>query len=143
MSWNEAAADLFGVPAAQALGQPVTDVAGQPCTVTGLGRESLASLVADEGGWSGSLLYQRQDGSEFLLQATGLRVPLERSTGTLWISHLPGKDSDQRALGEALALAAAERLRLPIIAEACQLVGSSLGLEVVSHQGVTRTTPAQ
>ena len=29
MSWNGAAADLFGV-AAQALGQPVTDVAGQP-----------------------------------------------------------------------------------------------------------------
>src|SRR5882724_2962968 len=91
MSWNGTAADLFGVPAAQALGQPVADIAGQPRTVTGLGRESLASLVAAEGGWSGSLLYQRQDGSEFLIQATGLRVPLERGTGTLWISHLPGK----------------------------------------------------
>ncbi len=142
MSWNEAAADLFGVPAAQALGQPVTDVAGQPCTVTGLGRESLASLVADEGGWSGSLLYQRQDGSEFLLQATGLRVPLERSTGTLWISHLPGKDSDQRALGEALALAAAERRRLTMIAEAGKLFGSSLDLDVVLDQVVTRTAQA-
>ena len=28
MCWNEAAAGLFGVPAAQALGRPVADVAG-------------------------------------------------------------------------------------------------------------------
>ena len=99
VSWNEAAADLFGVPAAQALGQPVADVAGQPRTVTGLGRESLAPVTAAitaEGRWSGPLLYQRKDGSEFLIQATGLRVPLECGTGTLWIAHLPGKDSDQR-----------------------------------------------
>ena len=142
MSWNGAAADLFGVPAAQALGQPVADVAGQPRTVTGLGRESLASLVAAEGGWSGSLLYQRRDGSEFLLQATGLRVPLERGTGTLWISHLPGKDSDQRALGEALALAAAERRRLTMIAEAGKLFGSSLDLDVVLDRVVTQTAQA-
>ena len=38
-----------------------------------------------------------------------LGAPLERGSGTLWLSHLPGRDSDQRALGEALALAAAER----------------------------------
>src|SRR6266478_2118427 len=85
MSWNEAAADLFGVPAAQALGQPAADVAGQPRTVTGLSRGSLAPVlaaIAAEGGWSGSLLCRRQDGSEFLIQATGLRVPLERGTGT-------------------------------------------------------------
>jgi PAS domain S-box-containing protein len=91
MSWNEAAADLFGVPAAQALGQPAADVVGQPRTVTGLGRETLAALVAAEGGWFGSLLWRRRDGSEFLLQATGLRVPLERGTGILWISHRPGQ----------------------------------------------------
>jgi hypothetical protein len=142
MSWNGTAADLFGVPAAQALGQPVADITGQPRTVTGLGRESLASLVAAEGGWSGSLLYQRQDGSEFLIQATGLRVPLERGTGTLWISHLPGKDSDQQALGEALALAAAERRRLTMIAEAGKLFGSSLDLDVVLDQVVTKTAQA-
>ena len=46
MSWNGAAADLFGVPAAQAMGQPVADVAGRPRTVTGLGRENLASVIA-------------------------------------------------------------------------------------------------
>ena len=95
-----------------------------------------------EGGWSGSLLYQRQDGSEFLLQATGLRVPLERGTGTLWLSHLPGKDSDQQALGEALALAAAERRRLTMIAEAGKLFGSSLDLDVVLDLVVTKTAQA-
>ena len=145
MSWNEAAADLFGVPAAQALGQPVTDVAGQPRTVTGLGRESLAPVIAAitaEGRWSGSLLYQRQDGSEFLIQATGLRVPLQRGTGTLWLSGLPGHDSDQQALGEALALAAAERRRLTMIAEAGKLFGSSLDLDVVLDQVVTKTAQA-
>jgi len=142
VSWNEAAADLFGVPAAQALGQPVGDVAGEPHTVTGLGRGSLAGLITAEGGWSGSLLFQRQDGSEFLIQATGLRAPLERGTGTLWISHLPGKDSDQQALGEALALAAAERRRLTMIAEAGKLFGSSLDLEVVLDLVVTKTAQA-
>jgi hypothetical protein len=49
----------------------------------------------------------------------------------LWLSHLHGKDSDQRALGEALALAAAERRRLTMIAEAGKLFGSSLDLDVV------------
>jgi signal transduction histidine kinase len=142
MSWNGTAADLFGRTAAQALGQPVTDIAGQPRTVTGLGRESLASLVADEGWWSGSLLYQRQDGSEFLLQATGLRVPLERGAGTLWLSHLPGKDSGQQALGEALARAAAERRRLTMIAEAGKVFGSSLDLDVVLDQVAKKTAQA-
>jgi signal transduction histidine kinase len=142
VSWNEAAADLFGVPAAQALGQPVADVVGRPLTVTGLGRESLAPVIASEGGWSGSLLCRRQDSSEFLLQATGLRVPLERGTGTLWISHLPGKDSDRQALGEALALAAAERRRLTMIAEAGKLFGSSLDLDVVLDLVVTKTAQA-
>jgi signal transduction histidine kinase/CheY-like chemotaxis protein len=142
LSWNGTAADLFGVPAAQALGQPVGDIAGQPLTVTGLGRESLAGVIAAEGGWSGSLLYQRQDGSEFLLQATGLRVPLERGAGTLWLSHLPGKDSDQQAPGEALTLAAAERRRLTMIAEAGKLFGSSLDLDVVLDLVVTKTAQA-
>jgi signal transduction histidine kinase/CheY-like chemotaxis protein len=145
VSWNEAAADLFGVPAAQALGHPAADVAGQPRTVTGPGRESLDPVIAAitaEGVWSGSLLCQRQDGSEFLIQATGLRVPLERGTGTLWISRLPGKDSDQRVLGEALALAAAERRRLTMIAEAGKLFGSSLDLDVVLDQVVTKTAQA-
>jgi signal transduction histidine kinase/CheY-like chemotaxis protein len=142
MSWNGTAADLFGVPAAQALGQPVADVAGEPRTVTGLGRESLAQVIAEEGGWSGSLLYQRQDGSEFLLQATGLRVPLEPGTGALWLSHLPGKDSDQQALGEALTLAAAERRRLTMVAEAGKLFGSSLDLDVVLDQVATKTAQA-
>ena len=143
MSWNDTAADLFGVPAAQALGRPVADVAGQPRTVTGLGREEpCPGHRASEGWWSGSLLYQRQDGSEFLLQATGLRVPLERGAGTLWLSHLPGKDSDQQALGEALALAAAERRRLTMIAEAGKLFGSSLDLDVVLDLVVTKTAQA-
>src|SRR5450755_1186419 len=142
MSWNETAADLFGVPAAQALGRPVADVAGQLRTVTGLGRESLAPVIAAEGGWSGSLLYERQDGSEFLVQATGLRVPLECGAGILWLSHLPGKDSDQQALGEALALAAAERRRLTMIAEAGKLFGSSLDLDVVLDLVVTKTAQA-
>ncbi len=142
LSWNGTAADLFGVPAAQALGRPVADVAGQPRTVTGLGREDVARVIAAEGGWSGSLLCQRRDGSEFLIQATGLRVPLERGTGTLWIAHLPGEDSDQRALGEALALAAAERRRLTMIAEAGKLFGSSLDLDVVLDLVVTRTAQA-
>ena len=142
MSWNETAADLFGVPAGQALGRTVADVIGKPRTVTGLGRESLAPVVAAEGGWSGSLLFQRQDGSEFLIQATGLRVPLDRGTGTLWISHLPGKDSDQQALGDALALAAAERRRLTMIAEAGKLFGSSLDLDVVLNLVVTKTAQA-
>ena len=145
MSWNGTAAYLFGVPAAQALGQPVADVAGQPHTVDGAGRESLAPVtaaIAAEGGWSGPLLYQRQDGSEFLLQATGLRVPLEGGTGTLWLTHLPGKDSDQYALGEALAGAAAERRRLMMIAEAGKLFGSSLELEVILDRVVTQTAEA-
>jgi signal transduction histidine kinase/CheY-like chemotaxis protein len=145
MSWNEAAADLFGVPAAQALGQPVTDVAGQPRTVTGLGRESLAPVtdaITAEGVWSGSLLCQRQDGSEFLLQATGLRVPLERGAGTLWLSRLPGHGTDQHALGEALALAAAERRRLTMIAEAGKLFGSTLDLDVVLDLVATKTAQA-
>jgi signal transduction histidine kinase/CheY-like chemotaxis protein len=142
VSWNGMAADLFGVPAAQALGQLVADVAGEPRTVTGLGRESLAQVMAGKGGWSGSLLYQRPDGSEFLLQTTGLRVPLERGTGTLWLSHLPGQDSDQQALGEALALAAAERRRLTMISEAGQLFGSSLDLDVVLDRVVTKTAQA-
>jgi PAS domain S-box-containing protein len=141
VSWNRTAADLFGVPTAQALGQSVGDVAGQPLTVSGLDRESLARTIAAEGGWSGSLLYRR-DGSEFLIQATGLRVPLGRGAGTLWLSHLPGKDSDQEALGEALALAAAERRRLTMIAEAGKLFGSSLDLDVVLDQVVTKTAQA-
>ncbi len=141
-SWNEAAADLFGVPAAQALGRPATEVAGQPRTVTGLGREDFARVIAEEGGWYGSLLYQRRDGSEFLLQTTGLRVRLERSAGTLWLTHLPGKDSDQYALGEALAGAAAERRRLMMIAEAGKLFGSSLELEVILDRVVTQTAEA-
>jgi signal transduction histidine kinase/CheY-like chemotaxis protein len=145
MSWNGTAAELFGVPAAQALGQPVADVAGHPRTVAGLGRESLAPVIAAiaaAGRWSGPLLYQRKDGSEFLIQATGLRVPLERGTGTLWLSHLPGHRTDQRALGEALALAAAERRRLTMIAEAGKVFGSSLDLEVVLDQVVTKTAQA-
>jgi PAS domain S-box-containing protein len=131
VSWNGAAASLFGAPAAQALGQPAADVAGEPRTLAGLSREDLARVIAEAGGWSGSLLCRRRDGSEFLLQATGLRVPLERGAGTLWISHLPGKDSDQQAMGEALALAAAEHRRLTMIAEAGKLFGSSLDLDVV------------
>jgi hypothetical protein len=142
MSWNETAAGLFGVPAARALGRPVADVAGHPRTVTSLGREGLAAVLADGGGWSGSLLCRRPDGSEFLLQATGLPVPLERGTGTLWISHLPGNDSDQQALGEALALAAAEHRRLTMIAEAGKLFGSSLDLDVVLDLVVTKTAQA-
>ena len=139
VGWNEAAADLFGVPAAQALGQPVADVAGQPRTVTGLGRESLAPVIAAitaAGGWSGSLLCRRQDGSELLLQATGLRVPLERGTGTLWLSGLPGHGTGQQAL------AAAEHRRLTMIAEAGKLFGSSLDLDVVLNLVVTKTAQA-
>ena len=142
MSWNGTAAELFGMPAVQTLGQPVTDIGGQPRTVTGLGRESLASLVGDEGWWSGSLLCRRQDGSEFLLQATGLRVPLECGAGILWLSHLPGEDSDQQVLGESLALAAAERRRLTMIAEAGKLFGSSLDLDVVLDLVATKTAQA-
>jgi PAS domain S-box-containing protein len=142
VSWNETAAVLFGVPAAQALGQSVAVIAGQQRTVTGLGRESLAPVIAAEGGWSGSRIYQRQDGSEFLVQATGLQVALERGTGILWIAHLPGKDSDQQALGEALALAAAERRRLTLIAEAGKLFGSSLDLDVVLDLVATKTAEA-
>src|SRR3984957_4180336 len=142
LSWNEAAADLFGLPAAQALGRSLADVGGQPRTVTGRGREGLAQVIAVAGWWSGSLLFQRKDRSEFLLQATGLRVTLEHGAGTLWMSHLHGRDSDQRALGEALALAAAERRRLTMIAEAGKLFGSSLDLDVVLGQVVTKTAQA-
>ena len=109
VSWNGGAADLFGMPAAEAVGRLAAEVAGQPRTVTGLGREDFARSSRSGAGGPASLLYQRRDGSEFLLQATGLRVPLEDGAGTLWLAHLPGKDSDQQALGEALALAAAER----------------------------------
>ena len=98
------AAGLFGVPAMEAVGRLATDVAGQPRTVTGLGQEELCPGDRGERGWwSGSLVYQQQDGSEMLLQAIGLRVPLEGGAGTLWLTHLPGKHSDQYALGEALA----------------------------------------
>jgi signal transduction histidine kinase/CheY-like chemotaxis protein len=133
---------LFRVPAAQALGHSLADVGGQPRTVTGLGRESLAPVIAAAGWWSGSLLFQRKDRSEFLLQATGLRVPLEHGAGTLWLSHLHGHDSDQQALGEALALATAERRRLTMIAEAGKLFGSSLDLDVVLDLVVTKTAQA-
>jgi PAS domain-containing protein len=47
--WNGTAADLFGVPAAQALGQLAADVEGQPRTVTGLGREDFAQVIAKQG----------------------------------------------------------------------------------------------
>ena len=60
----------------------------------------------------------------------------------MWLSHLPGKDSDQRALGEALALAAAERRRLTMIAEAGKLFGSSLDLDVVLDLVATKTAQA-
>jgi signal transduction histidine kinase/ActR/RegA family two-component response regulator len=60
----------------------------------------------------------------------------------LWLSHLPGKHSDQRALGEALALAAAERRRLTMIAEAGKLFGSSLELEVILDRVVIQTAEA-
>jgi signal transduction histidine kinase/CheY-like chemotaxis protein len=69
-------------------------------------------------------------------------VALERGTGILWIAHLPGKDSDQQALGEALALAAAERRRLTLIAEAGKLFGSSLDLDVVLDLVATKTAEA-
>ncbi len=140
--WNETAADLFGVPAAQAVGRPAADVVGDHRTVTGLGRKSLTPVIAAAGWWSGSLVYRRQDGSEFMLQATGLRVPLEHGAGTLWLSHLPGRESDQQALGEALALAAAERRRLMMIAEAGKLFGSSLDLDVVLDLVATKTAQA-
>jgi signal transduction histidine kinase/ActR/RegA family two-component response regulator len=142
LSWNEAAAGLFGVPAAQALGRSLTDVGGQPWTVTGRGRESLRPVIAAAGWWSGSLLFQRKHRSEFLLQATGLRVPLVHGAGTLWLSHLHGKDSDQRALVEALALATAEHRRLMLIAEAGKLFGSSLDLDVVLDLVATKTAQA-
>ena len=99
------------------------------------------SSPAREGG-PGHCFTSGSDGSEFLLQATGLRVPLESGAGTLWISHLPGNDSDQQALGEALALAAAEHRRLTMIAEAGKLFGSSLDLDVVLDQVATKTTQA-
>jgi signal transduction histidine kinase/CheY-like chemotaxis protein len=141
--WNGTAADLFGVPTEQALGRPVTDVAGQPRTLTGgLGRENLVPIIAAEGEWSGALLCQRRNGPEFLLQATGLRVPLERGPGILWLSHLPGQDTDQQALGEALALAAAERRRLTMLAEAGKLFGSSLDLDVVLDLVTKKTAQA-
>jgi signal transduction histidine kinase/ActR/RegA family two-component response regulator len=142
LSWNEAAADLFRVPAVQALGQSLTDVGGQPRTVTGPGRESLSLVIAAAGWWSGSLLFQRKDRSEFLLQATGLRVPLENGAGTLWLSHLHGQDNDQRALREALALAATERRRLTMIGEAGKLFGSSLDLDVVLDLVAKKTAQA-
>ena len=142
LSWNEAAAGLFGVPAAQALGQSLADVGGQPGTVNGGGREILRPVIAVAGWWSGSLLFQRKDGSEFLLQATGLRVPLEHGTGTLWLSHLHGQDSDQRALVEALDRATAEHRRLTLIAEAGKLFGSSLDLDVVLNLVATKTAQA-
>ncbi len=69
-------------------------------------------------------------------------MPLERGTGTLWIAHLPGKDSDEQALGEALALAAAERRRLTMIAEAGKVFGSSLDLDVVLDLVATKTAQA-
>ena len=69
-------------------------------------------------------------------------MPLEHGTGTLWLSRLPGHDSDQQALGEALALAAAERRRLTMIAEAGKLFGSSLDLDVVLDQVATKTAQA-
>ncbi|MGD0705737.1 MAG: GAF domain-containing protein, partial [Trebonia sp.] len=142
LSWNEAAAGLFGVPAAQALGRSLTDVGGQPWTVTGRGRESLRPVIAGAGWWSGSLLFQRKDRSEFLLQASGLRVPLVHGAGTLWLSHLHGEDSDQRALVEALARATAEHRRLTLIAEAGKLFGSSLDLDVVLDLVVTKAAQA-
>ena len=142
MCWNETAADLFGIPAAQAVGRPAADVVGQHRTVTGLGPKSLTPVIAAAGWWSGSLVYQRHDGSELMLEATGLRVPLERGAGTLWLSHLPGRESDQQALGEALALAAAERRRLTMIAEAGKLFGASLDLDVVLDLVVTKTAQA-
>ena len=141
-SWNGGAADLFGVPATEAVGRRAADVAGQPRTVTGLGREDFARVIAEQGWWSGSLLHQRRDGSEFLLQVTGLRVPLGQGAGTLWLSHLPGEDSGQQALGEALALAAGERRRLTKIAEAGKLFGSTLDLGVILHRVVTQTAEA-
>ena len=140
--WNGVAADLLGVPATQAVGQLAADVTGQPRTVTGLGREDYARVIAQEGGWSGSLVYQRPEGSQVLLQAIGLRVPLEGGAGTLWLTHLPGKDSDQYALGKALAAAAAERRRLILIAEAGKLFGSTLDLEVILDRVVTQTAEA-
>ena len=142
LSWNQAAAGLFGVPAAQALGRSLADVGGQPWTVTGRGRESLRPVIAAAGWWSGSLLFQRKHRSEFLLQATGLRVPLEHGAGTLWLSHLHGEDSDQRALVEALALATAEHRRLTLIAEVGKLFGSSLDLDVVLDLVVTKAAQA-
>jgi signal transduction histidine kinase len=142
LSWNEAAADLFHVSAAQAVGKSLADVGGQPRTVTDRGRESLTLVIAAAGWWSGSLLFHREDRSEFLLQATGLRVPLEHGAGTLWLSHLHGQDHDQRALREALALAAAERRRLTMIAEAGKLFGSSLDLDVVMDLVATKTAQA-
>src|SRR3984957_9006442 len=141
-SWNGGAAELFGVPATEAVGRLATDVAGQPRTVAGLGREDFAQVIAKRGWWSGPLRYQRRGGSAVLLQATGVRVPLERGAGTLWLSHLPGKDSDQQALGKALALADVERRRLTMIAEAGKLFGSSLDLDVVLDLVVTKTAQA-
>jgi signal transduction histidine kinase/ActR/RegA family two-component response regulator len=69
-------------------------------------------------------------------------VPLERGAGTLWLSHLPGKDSDQQALGEALALATAELRRLTMVAEAGKVFGSSLDLDVVLDQVAKKTAQA-
>jgi PAS domain S-box-containing protein len=141
-SWNEAAAGFFGVPAARALGQPVADVAGEPHAPSGVSRGNFGQVIGEEGWWSGSLHYRRRDGSEILLQVTGLRVPLDGGAGTLWLSHLPGKDSNQQALGEALALAAAERRRLMMVAEAGKVFGSSLDLDVVLDQVATKTAQA-
>jgi PAS domain S-box-containing protein len=142
-SWNEAAAGFFGVPAARALGQPVADVAGEPHAPSSVSRGNFGQVIGEEGWWSGSLHYRRRDGSEILLQVTGLRVPLDGGgAGTLWLSHLPGKDSDQQALAEALALAAAERRRLMMVAEAGKLFGSSLDLDVVLDLVVTKTAQA-
>ena len=141
-SWSPTAAEIFGVPAEEALGRPAEEVVGTPRTVTGLDRADLRRAIGGSGGWSGTVLCRRMDGSEELLQAVAARVPLGDHVGTLWLSHIPGEDSDAHALGEAFAAAAADRRRLQVVAEAGKLFGSSLDLETVLERVAAKVAEA-
>src|SRR5512142_3469804 len=59
--WNQAAEDLFGWTAAEAVGRPCADVLA--AEVPGSTREAAISRMLEEDGYWGEVTYHRKDGS--------------------------------------------------------------------------------
>lgn len=72
LSWNEAAVQLYGWTADEAVGKPIVDLT--PSTVSRADAEKIMSILAGGESWQGAFQVQRKDGSSFLAHVTDAPV---------------------------------------------------------------------